>query len=400
MPSEAVTLLPTNFASESATPVALPSTLLPPPSGCPSVTLRSLSLNSWDSCSSIASTLSKEKLNSWDSCSSIASTLSKEKLNSWDSCSSIASTLSKEKLNSWDSCSSIASILSKEKLNSWDSCSSIASTLSKEKLNSWDSCSSIASALSKEENGLSFRRSDDDDDDEQGAKYKDNEECAAIPSAGGNSVCDNDKLFPNTSSGIIADYTASEGENNVDDDGSDFDSESDFDSHSDFDSDSSTSGSISDGEIQSIACDDAMEQSADEDIEVQVQSLCRPVTHTLTPPLLTVDGFPGINESSSSYGSKLELTLLTLPLAEDDPSTSDTHPPAPSPPTTTEAERKWKEYIANRSTTPEYFLFPQFTPEQEEWIVGVNHPFKEYVLQTWQNKVHTSMHCWLEDLVN
>ena len=266
VPSEAVTLLPTNFASESATPVALPSTLLPPPSGCPSVTLRSLSLNSWDSCSSIASTLSKEKLNSWDSCSSIASTLSKEKLNSWDSCSSIASTLSKEKLNSWDSCSSIASILSKEKLNSWDSCSSIASTLSKEKLNSWDSCSSIASALSKEENGLSFRRSDDDDDDEQGAKYKDNEECAAIPSAGGNSVCDNDKLFPNTSSGIIADYTASEGENNVDDDGSDFDSESDFDSHSDFDSDSSTSGSISDGEIQSIACDDAMEQSADEDI--------------------------------------------------------------------------------------------------------------------------------------
>ena len=96
MPSEAVTPLPTTMASESATPVALPSTLLPPQSGCPSVTLRSLSLNSWDSCSSIALTLSKEKLNSWDSCSSIALTLSKEKLNSWDSCSFIASILSKE----------------------------------------------------------------------------------------------------------------------------------------------------------------------------------------------------------------------------------------------------------------------------------------------------------------
>ena len=257
MPSEVVTPLPTNFASESASPVAFPSTLLPtftPPSECLSVTQRSPSLNSWDSCSSIASTLSKE------------------------------------------------------------------------------------------EHGISLQKSDNDD--KQGVEYKDEEESTAIPSAGGNSVCGNDKMFPNTSSGIVADYTASEEDNN-----------------------------------QSIACDDGMEQSADEDLEIQ--SLYRPVT-----------------QSSSSFGSKPELKLLTLPLAEDDPSTSDTHPPAPSPPTTTEAERKWREYIANRSTTPEYFLFPQFTLEQEEWIMRVNHPFKEYVLQTWQNKVHASMYCWLEDLVN
>ena len=140
-----------------------------------------------------------------------------------------------------------------------------------------------------------------------------------------------------------------------------------------------------------------MEQSAEEDIEVQGQSLCRPVTHTLTPPgpLLTVDGFPGINESSSSYGSKPELTLLTLPPAEDDPSTSDTHPSAPRPPTTTEAERKWKEYIANRSTTPEYFLFPQFTPEQDEWIIRVNHPFKEYICAPDLAEQSTHLHALL-----
>ena len=330
VPSEAVTHLPTN-SSESVTPVALPSTDLPPLSGCPRppVMLRSPSLYSWDSCSTTVSTQSKERLNSWDSCSSFASTLSEEKklnswdscsslastqseekklnswdscsslastqseekkLNSWDSCSSLASTLSEEKkLNSWDSCSSLASTLSEEKmLNSWDSCSSLALTLSEEKkLNSWDSCSSLASTLSKEEHGISLRTSDDEDDKE-GVECKDEEECAAIPSAGGNSVCSNDKLFPNTSSGIVADYTTSEGDSNVDDDGSDFNSDSDFDGNS------STSGSISDGEIQIIACDDAMEQSADEELEIK--RVYRPVT-----------------QSSSSFGSKPELTLLTLP---------------------------------------------------------------------------------------
>ena len=372
VPSEVVTPLPTNFASESATPVALPSTLLPtftPQSECLSVTQRSPSLNSWGSWLSVASALSKEErgislrrcvtddnqgaeykdkqessgiaanytaseaednnvddngsdfdsdsddvdvpseavtslpTNSSESATPVAlpSTdlpplsgcprppvmLWSPSLNSWDSCPSIVSTQSKEKLNSWDSCSSIASTQSEKKLNSWDSCSSVASTLSKEKLNSWDSCSSTASTQSREEHGISHQTSDDEDD-KQGVEYKDEEECAAIPSAGGNSVCSNDKLFPNTSSGIVADYTASEGDSNVDDDGSDFDSESDFDGNS------STSGSISDGEIQIIACDDAMEQSADEDLEIQ--SLYRPVTR-----------------SSSSFGSKPELTLLTLP---------------------------------------------------------------------------------------
>ena len=250
VPSEAVTHLPTN-SSESVTPVALPSTDLPPLSVCPRppvmYMLRSPSLYSWDSCSTTVSTQSEEELNSWDNLSFIASILSEEK-----------------------------------ELNSWDSCSSVALTQSKEELNSWDSCSSVASALSEEEHGISLRTSFDEDDKE-GVECKDEEECAAIPSAGGNSVCSNDKLFPNTSSRIVADYTASEGENNVDDDGSDFDSDIDFDGNS------SMSGSMSDGEIQIIACGDAMEQGADEELEIQ--RVYRPVT-----------------QSSSSFGSKSELT--------------------------------------------------------------------------------------------
>ena len=299
VPSEAVTHLPTN-SSESVTPVALLSTDLPPLSVCPRppvmYMLRSPSLYSWDSCSTTVSTQSEEELNSWDNLSFIASILSEEKeLNSWDSCSSVALTQSKEELNSWDSCSSVASTQSKEELNSWDSCSSVASTQSKEELNSWDSCSSVASALSEEEHGISLQTSFDEDDKE-GVECKDEEECAAIPSAGGNSVCSNDKLFPNTSSGIVADSTASEGDNNVDDDGSDFDSDSDFDGNS------SMLGSMSDGVIQIIACGDDMEQSADEELEIQ--RVYRPVS-----------------QSSSSFGSKPELTLLTLP-----PKMAQAHP--------------------------------------------------------------------------
>ena len=274
VPSEAITPLPTS-SSESVIPVTFPSTDLPPLSRCPRppvmYMLGSPSLYSWDSCSGTVFSQSNEELNSWDSCSSIASILSEEKeLNSWDSCSTIVSTQSGEK-----------------ELNSWDSCSSIVSTQSEEKeLNSWDSSSSILSTRSKDEHGISLRTGDDEDDKE-GVECKDKEECAAIPSAGGNSVCSNDKLFPNTSSGIVADYTASEGDNNVDD-GSDFDSDSDFDGNS------STSGFISDGEIQIIACGYAMEQSADEELEIQ--RVYRPVT-----------------QSSSSFGSKSEQTLLTLP---------------------------------------------------------------------------------------
>ena len=70
---------------------------------------------------------------------------------------------------------------------------------------------------------------------------------------------------------------------------------------------------------------------------------------------------------------------LTLSLSGDDSDIPTTPPPGPS---TTEAEEMWKEYTKKRSTAPEYFLFPPFTPEQEEWIVATNHPFKEYVLQT------------------
>ena len=273
VPSEAVTPLPTS-SSESVTPVTFPSTDLPPLSRCPRppvmYMLGSPSLYSWDSCSATVFSQSNEDLNSWDSCSYIASILSEEKeINSWDSCSTIVSTQSGEELNSWDSCSSIVLAQSEEK-----------------ELNSWDSCSTILSTPSKDEHSISLRTGDDEDDTE-GVECKDKDECSAIPSAGGNSVCSNDKLFPNTSSGIVADYTASEGDNNVDD-GSDFDSDSDFDGNS------STSGSISDAEIQIIACGYAMEQSADEELEIQ--RVYRPVT-----------------QSSSSFGSKPEQTLLTLP---------------------------------------------------------------------------------------
>ena len=88
---------------------------------------------------------------------------------------------------------------------------------------------------------------------------------------------------------------------------------------------------------------------------------------------------------------------LTLSLSGDDSDIPTTLPPGPS---TAEAEEMWKEYKKNRSTAPEYFLFPPFTPEQEEWIVATNHPFKEYVLQTWQSSIHSSVQGWLEDLVN
>ena len=88
---------------------------------------------------------------------------------------------------------------------------------------------------------------------------------------------------------------------------------------------------------------------------------------------------------------------LTLSLSGDDSDIPTTPPPGPS---TAEAEEMWKEYTKNRSTAPEYFLFPPFTPEQEEWIVTTNHPFKEYVLQTWQSSIHSSVQGWLEDLVN
>ena len=60
----------------------------------------------------------------------------------------------------------------------------------------------------------------------------------------------------------------------------------------------------------------------------------------------------------------------------------------------------WSEYTANCSTAPEYFLYPPFTPEQEEWIVNIDHPFKDYVLETWQDSIHSSIRAWLEDLVS
>jgi hypothetical protein len=78
---------------------------------------------------------------------------------------------------------------------------------------------------------------------------------------------------------------------------------------------------------------------------------------------------------------------LILSLGDDKPPS----PPLPPPPGPSTAERMWTEYAANRCTSPEYFLYPPFTPEQEQWIVQVGHPFKDYVLQTWQDQIHSSV---------
>ena len=79
--------------------------------------------------------------------------------------------------------------------------------------------------------------------------------------------------------------------------------------------------------------------------------------------------------------------------------TVTTPPPAPGP-STAEAKEMWDEYAANRCTFPEYFIYPPFTPEQENGIVSIDHPFKDYVMQCWQDRIHSSTVGWLEDLVN
>ena len=113
--------------------------------------------------------------------------------------------------------------------------------------------------------------------------------------------------------------------------------------------------------------------------------------------LSTVDTPPHFNQLKPIFFAGPNLHLSPLSLSGDDSGIHTTPPPGPS---TAEAEEMWKEYAKNRSTAPEYFLFPPFTPEQEEWLVTTNHPFKEYVLQTWQSSIHSSVQGWLEDLVN
>ena len=99
-------------------------------------------------------------------------------------------------------------------------------------------------------------------------------------------------------------------------------------------------------------------------------------------------------QTAETNSNRTKPAPLTLSLSGDVPTTP------PAGPSTLEAEEMWKEYTKNRSTAPEYFLFPPFTPEQEEWIVATGHPFKDYVLQTWQSSIHSSVQVWLEDLVN
>ena len=73
----------------------------------------------------------------------------------------------------------------------------------------------------------------------------------------------------------------------------------------------------------------------------------------------------------------------------------------PSSPATSKVklESMWEEYKANRLDSPPYFLYPPFTPEEEQWITEVNHPFKHYVYECWQENLHKSMQGWLEDFV-
>ena len=113
---------------------------------------------------------------------------------------------------------------------------------------------------------------------------------------------------------------------------------------------------------------------------------------------------PQLTPPSSRGQRPAPLSLnLSLGVEEELPFPPSSPPPPAAPvaasgPST--AERMWAEYAANRSTSPEYFLFPPFTPEQEQWIVQVGHPFKDYVLQTWQDQIHSSVEVSLRDLVN
>ena len=153
-------------------------------------------------------------------------------------------------------------------------------------------------------------------------------------------------------------------------------------------------------------------------------NVCGPKTPSVSPPPTTVSDrqsslqdktqSPLTLSSKSKRHSKPAALTLTLcdpepaPIPQDpltvSPPTSPltvsppTSPPLPPGPST--AEQRWNEYTANRSTSPEYFLYPPFTPEQEVWIVQNNHPFKDYVLETWQNQLHSSTCQQLEHLVN
>lgn len=111
-----------------------------------------------------------------------------------------------------------------------------------------------------------------------------------------------------------------------------------------------------------------------------------------TPPL-------SIDNIFTPHSSRPPCKTLSLEICQDEecPSTLEQDLSSPDLP---EAKELWEEYAANRHSSPEYFLFPPFTLEQEEWIVQVDHPFKDYVLQCWQERWHCSMQGWLEDLVD
>ena len=99
----------------------------------------------------------------------------------------------------------------------------------------------------------------------------------------------------------------------------------------------------------------------------------------------------------SSHSGNKPAPLIISNLSQGD---IESTPPPPPPPGPSTAEQRWADYAANRSTSPEYFFYPPFTPEQEQWIVQVGHPFKDYVLQTCQDKVHSSMQQSMSDLID
>ena len=277
--------------------------------------------------------------------------------------------------------------------------SCLSATLRSPSLTSWDSWSSFESS-DKEDDSISstdselslsdslFTSSDDDDNEEMEGEDESESTCnKQLQAEFGTEIIGNCiHVFPIVSSGIIADCSVAQSDDN--------DSKSDK-----FVTVSSTSSEEELGMISGIEDEDMDESQM---VFTELQNTV-PGMPAFIPPQVPVHSKCSITFKPAETNFVRYTTKpapLTLSLPGDDSHIPTTPPPGPSTVKDIDAEEMWKEYAKNRSTAPEYFLFPPFTPEQEEWIVATNHPFKEYVLQTWQTSIHSSVQGWLEDLVN
>ena len=163
-----------------------------------------------------------------------------------------------------------------------------------------------------------------------------------------------------------------------------------------------------------------IEDTDGEELEAAIVGLSPCTPHCPPPPLThTADGEeqepevqapsphtpdcppPPLTDISSQADQTCKRTPRSKPMPLTlTPQASAVSEPGPTSPSREELESMWEEYAANRRGPPQYFLFPPFTAEEEEWIVRVNHPFKDYVYQSWQNNLHSSMQGWLEALVD